>query len=120
MSKREYFESTRHMTAEDAHGKHSRGGKGSVEDDKTPVLVDATNRDGVHNHGRETFSGWLGQKGQMDYGLDRSTMAGTKDSERGRDPEGDCYSLDHALTGAKAVQGGDRERGGHKSTIEQP
>lgn len=110
MSKADTYDKTRHMTAENVHGKHSRGGKGGVEDDESPHLVEATNRDGVHNHGRVTSKAHMGQTVVEDYGLDRSTMVGRAEAERGPEPEGDCYDLSHSITGARAVQQGDKGR----------
>jgi hypothetical protein len=117
MTSRSYFERSRHHTAENVHGKHGRGGKGGVENDSSPHLVDTTGRDGVYNHGTVTERASNGQTVIEAYGLDRSTMVGPADCERGFEPAGGFDDLSHSIKGAKSVQGTDR--GGRRDTTDR-
>lgn len=63
------------------------------------------NRTSTHNHGCEHSSAADGQKVMMDYGLDRSSMTGSKKNERGDTLAGSTTDLSHSLSGVKAQHG---------------
>lgn len=68
------------------------------------------------NDGRETFSGHAGQKGYMDWGLDRSSKSGGASDERCGSFGGSMTDLSHSLSGASAKQ---TKNDGNKSKIKE-
>ena len=72
------------------------------------------------NHGIQMFpSTQPGQSIREDFGLDRSTMSGDSNMERGpyNNVNGGVDYLGHSVKGAKAVQG--KEKNGTKSELSE-
>ena len=84
-----------------------------MHDDRIPDMKERS-----WNHGREKFSADFSQEIQMDYGLDRSSLSGKTDIERGPMLNGSTTDLSHSLSGGSAQQAEDKR--GKKDDITYP
>lgn len=70
------------------------------------------------NSGRATDSAHYGQKVYNDYGLDRSSGAGSAEDERGRKLAGGLDDVSHSLGGVSANQ--ELDARGRKGSVKYP